>query len=116
MRAARGGRMGGAAGVRGARHNFTSTGGRRERPARAAGAGLARTPPASQDSVIGARRRPRPAATHGSRRRTRPVDDAPMTEPTCDLTPDGTYIFEQAADDGTRAVVAVLPEDVDEIA
>ena len=39
-----------------------------------------------------------------------------MTEPTCDLTPDGTYIFEQAADDGTRAVVAVLPEDVDEIA
>jgi hypothetical protein len=39
-----------------------------------------------------------------------------MKEPTCDVTPDGTYIFEQQRDDGTRAVVAVLPEDVDEVA
>ena len=39
-----------------------------------------------------------------------------MKEPTCDLTPDGTYVFEQQLDDGTRAVVAVLPEDVDEVA
>jgi len=39
-----------------------------------------------------------------------------MREPTCDVTPDGTYVFEQQLDDGTRAVVPVFPEDIDEIA
>jgi len=38
-----------------------------------------------------------------------------MREPTCDMTPDGTYVFEVQLDDGTRAVAAVLPEDVDEV-
>jgi len=38
-----------------------------------------------------------------------------MREPTCDVTPDGTYVFEQQLDDGTRAVVAILPEDIDEV-
>ena len=39
-----------------------------------------------------------------------------MREPTCEVTPDGTYVFEIRLDDGARAVVAILPEDVDEIA
>ena len=39
-----------------------------------------------------------------------------MSEPTHDLTPDGTYIFEVERDDGTRLVATVFPEDVDEIA
>ena len=39
-----------------------------------------------------------------------------MREPTHDLTPDGTYIFEVQRDDGTRVVATVFPEDVDEIA
>ena len=39
----------------------------------------------------------------------------PMREPTCEMTPDGTYVFEVLLDDGTRAVAAVLPEDVDEV-
>jgi hypothetical protein len=39
-----------------------------------------------------------------------------MSEPTHDLTPDGTYIFEVQRDDGTRLVATVFPEDVDEIA
>jgi hypothetical protein len=38
-----------------------------------------------------------------------------MREPTCDVTPDGTYVFEQQLDDGRRAVVAILPEDIDEV-
>ncbi len=38
-----------------------------------------------------------------------------MREPTCDMTPDGTYIFEIQLEDGTRAVVPVFPEDVDEV-
>jgi hypothetical protein len=32
------------------------------------------------------------------------------------VTPDGTHVFEIRLDDGARAVVAVLPEDIDEIA
>jgi hypothetical protein len=40
----------------------------------------------------------------------------PMREPSWEMTPDGTYIFEVQLDDGTRAVVPVFPEDVDEIA
>ena len=39
-----------------------------------------------------------------------------MPDPTHDLTPDGTYIFEMERDDGTRLVATVFPEDVDEIA
>ena len=39
-----------------------------------------------------------------------------MPEPTHDLTPDGTYVFEMQRDDGTRLVATVFPEDVDEIA
>ena len=39
-----------------------------------------------------------------------------MPDPTHDLTPDGTYIFEVQRDDGTRLVATVFPEDVDEIA
>ena len=39
-----------------------------------------------------------------------------MPEPTHDLTPDGTYVFEVQRDDGTRVVATVFPEDVDEIA
>ena len=39
-----------------------------------------------------------------------------MREPTCEVTPDGTHVFEIRLDDGSRAVVAVLPEDIDEIA
>lgn len=40
----------------------------------------------------------------------------PLPEPTCDMTPDGTFIFELQLPDGRRAVAAVLPEDVDEVA
>ena len=40
----------------------------------------------------------------------------PMREPSWEMTPDGTYIFEVQLEDGTRAVVPVFPEDVDEIA
>jgi hypothetical protein len=39
-----------------------------------------------------------------------------MQDPSCDLTPDGTYVFERQRADGRRDVVTVLPEDVDEIA
>ena len=39
-----------------------------------------------------------------------------MREPTCEMTPDGSYIFEVQTDDGTRAVAPVFPEDVDEVA
>ena len=39
-----------------------------------------------------------------------------MREPTCDVTPDGSYIFEVELEDGTRAVVTVFPEDIDEAA
>jgi hypothetical protein len=38
-----------------------------------------------------------------------------MREPTCDLTPDGTYIFEVELDDGRRVVATIFPEDVDEV-
>ena len=40
----------------------------------------------------------------------------PNQEPSWEVTPDGTYIFEVQLEDGTRAVVPVFPEDVDEIA
>ena len=40
----------------------------------------------------------------------------PLPDPTCDVTPDGTYIFEVSLPDGRRAVATVLPEEVDEIA
>lgn len=40
----------------------------------------------------------------------------PLPEPTCDMTPDGTFIFELQLADGQRVVAAVLPEDVDEVA
>ena len=39
-----------------------------------------------------------------------------LPEPTCDLTPDGTFIFEVQFPDGRRAVATVLPEEVDEVA
>ena len=39
-----------------------------------------------------------------------------MPEPQVDVTPDGTFLFEVQRPDGTRAVVTVFPEDVDEIA
>ncbi len=39
-----------------------------------------------------------------------------MREPTCEVTPDGTYVFEIQLEDGSRAVAAILPEDVDEVA
>lgn len=39
-----------------------------------------------------------------------------MREPTHDVTPDGTYVFEVEAEDGTRAVATVFPEDIDEVA
>lgn len=39
----------------------------------------------------------------------------PFAEPTCTQTPDGTYVFEAALDDGTRIATVVLPEDIDEI-
>ena len=39
-----------------------------------------------------------------------------MPELGCDVTPDGTYIFEMTRADGARVVVTVFPEDVDEIA
>jgi len=42
--------------------------------------------------------------------------ETPMREPTHDITPDGTYVFEVQLDDGTRAVVEILPEEVDEVA
>jgi hypothetical protein len=38
-----------------------------------------------------------------------------MREPTCDVTPDGTHVFEIELDDGTRVVAPVLPEDIDEV-
>lgn len=38
-----------------------------------------------------------------------------MREPTHDVTPDGTYVFEVLAEDGTRAVATVFPEDIDEV-
>ena len=39
-----------------------------------------------------------------------------MREPTYEVTPDGTYVFEVEWEDGTRHVATVFPEDVDEIA
>ena len=39
-----------------------------------------------------------------------------MREPTHDITPDGTYVFEVQLDGGARAVVEILPEEVDEVA
>jgi len=39
-----------------------------------------------------------------------------MREPTYEVTPDGTYVFEAEREDGTRLVATVFPEDVDEIA
>jgi hypothetical protein len=39
----------------------------------------------------------------------------PLPDPTCDVTPDGTFIFEVALADGRRAVATVLPEEVDEV-
>ena len=39
-----------------------------------------------------------------------------MPELGCDVTPDGTYIFEMERPDGARVVVTVFPEDIDEIA
>lgn len=39
-----------------------------------------------------------------------------MREPTYEVTPDGTYVFEVEREDGTRVVATVFPEDVDEIA
>ena len=39
-----------------------------------------------------------------------------LPDPTCDLTPDGTFIFEVVLPDGQRAVATVLPEEVDEVA
>lgn len=38
-----------------------------------------------------------------------------MREPTHEITPDGTYVFEVQLEDGSRAVAAVLPEDIDEV-
>ena len=38
-----------------------------------------------------------------------------MREPTHDVTPDGTYVFEVELEDGTRAVATVFPEDIDEV-
>ena len=39
-----------------------------------------------------------------------------MPELDCEITPDGTYVFELEGADGQRTVVTVFPEDVDEIA
>jgi hypothetical protein len=39
-----------------------------------------------------------------------------MKEPTYEVTPDGTYVFEVEREDGTRVVVTVFPEDIDEVA
>jgi len=39
-----------------------------------------------------------------------------MGEPTYEVTPDGTYVFEMEREDGERIVAAVLPEDIDEVA
>jgi hypothetical protein len=39
-----------------------------------------------------------------------------MREPTYEVTPDGTYVFEVEHEDGTRVVSTVFPEDIDEIA
>jgi hypothetical protein len=39
-----------------------------------------------------------------------------MQEPTYEVTPDGTYVFEVEREDGTRVVATVFPEDIDEIA
>lgn len=39
-----------------------------------------------------------------------------LPEPTCEQTPDGTYVFEVRLADGARAVATVLPEEVDEVA
>ena len=39
-----------------------------------------------------------------------------MREPTHEVTPDGTYVFELLLDDGSRAVATIFPEDIDEIA
>jgi hypothetical protein len=39
-----------------------------------------------------------------------------LPEPTCEQTPDGTYIFEMRTPAGERAVATVLPEEVDEVA
>jgi hypothetical protein len=36
-------------------------------------------------------------------------------EPTHEVTPDGTYVFELQLEDGTRAVVPIFPEDIDEV-
>jgi hypothetical protein len=38
-----------------------------------------------------------------------------MREPTCDVTPDGTYVFEMEFDDGRRVVAPIFPEDIDEV-
>lgn len=38
-----------------------------------------------------------------------------MREPTHDVTPDGTHVFEVELEDGLRAVATVLPEDIDEV-
>jgi hypothetical protein len=42
-----------------------------------------------------------------------------MQEPTHEVAPDGTYVFEVQREDGTRVVVVVVvvfPEDIDEVA
>lgn len=39
-----------------------------------------------------------------------------MREPTYEVTPDGTYVFELQLDDGSRAVATIFPEEIDEIA
>lgn len=41
---------------------------------------------------------------------------ARMREPTHEVTPDGTHVFEIELEDGTRAVATILPEDIDEVA
>ena len=40
----------------------------------------------------------------------------PLPDPTCDMTPDGTFVFEVALADGRRVVTTVLPEEIDEVA
>jgi hypothetical protein len=40
----------------------------------------------------------------------------PLPDPSCDVTPDGTFVFEVALPDGRRAVATVLPEEIDEVA
>jgi hypothetical protein len=38
-----------------------------------------------------------------------------MSDPTFEVTPDGTYVFELELADGTRLVSTVFPEDIDEV-